>query len=401
MAIPDEYEIKGLVHKADNITVYQAVHIIHGNVVIYTVDDTLPDELGSTVRKRLYQWGIQMRSISQLNLPFVTKALEVSQNPNEPYIVTKYIKHNLQELIDDSVKLSPQRVFHIFSQILNAIISLSEVRENGRQTDCLSPYQIKLNDIYQGNASLTIIGSSSIQTAATKTIPISTQRKITNTITLKTEKSPDTAIAPTQTLKDGTLEKTQTLKGFTTGGQSSSGMEPTVTLPQDDGTSESQKEVRLIQRNIYLFGEIAYHLLFGRKYYRSDGAAAANIRKLSSKWRTILDKSLSPSLNIRYNSYEAMLHDVNKAITRNKKIAISVMPLIVLTLIAGLYFGINKYLEYKETQKIMSSEAGQAIESFLNIIDKTNNDFPELQEPSLFQAKDANVLKPFNETSPQ
>jgi hypothetical protein len=49
----------------------------------------------------------------------------------------------------------------------------------------------------------------------------------------------------------------------------------------------------------------------------------------------------------------------------------------------------------------MSSEAGQAIESFLNIIDKTNNDFPELQEPSLFQAKDANVLKPFDEASPQ
>ena len=398
MAIPDEYKIEGLVHKADNITAYQAYHPIHGTVAIYTVDDTLSTERGSAVKKRLYQSGIQMRSISQLNLPFVTKVLEVSQNPNEPYIITEYTKYNLQELIDDGVKLKPKRIYHIFLQVLNAIINLSE---NGWQVDRLSPYQIKLNDIHQGNGSFTIIGSGSFQTTVTQTIPISTQGKITNTVTLKTEKSPDTVIAPTQTLKDSTLEKTQTLKGTTVPGQSSSGIEPTITLPQGNGTLEGEKDVRLIQRNVYLLGEIAYQLLFGRKYHRSDNVAAANIRKLSSKWRTILDKALSPSLNVRYNSYEAMFRDVHKSLTRNKRIAIGVTPLIALALIAGLCFGINKYIEYKETKEIMSSEAGQAIESFLNIIDKTNDDFPELQEPSSSQENDDAILRPFDEITAQ
>jgi len=209
-------------------------------------------------------------------------------------------------------------------------------------------------------------------------------------------------IAPTQTLKDSTLEKTQTLKGTTTPGQSPSGIEPTVTLPQGEGTLEGEKDIRLIQRNIYLLGEIAYQLLFGRKYHRSDNAAVANIKKLSSKWRTILDKALSPSLDVRYNSYEAMLRDVNKSLTRNKKIAIGVTPLIALTLIAGLYFGINKYIEYKETQKIMSSEAGQAIESFLNIVNKTNSEFPKLQEPAStpYRPDDDAILKPFEKIPP-
>ena len=398
MAIPDEYKIEGLVHKAGNITAYQAYHPIHGTVVIYTVDDTLPAERGSAAKKRLYQGGVQLRSISQLDLPFVTKVLEVSQNPNEPYIITEYTKYNLQEIIDDGVKLKPERIYHISSKVLNAIINL---RENGWQVDRLSPYQIKLNGINQGDVSFTIIGGSSFQTTVTKTISISTRGKITNTITLKTEKSPDTVIAPTQTLKDSTLEETQTLKSTTTPSQLPLGIEPTITLPRGDRTLEGEKDVRLIQRNIYLLGEIAYQLLFGRKYHRSDNDAVANIRQLSSKWRTILNKALSPSLNVRYNSYEAMLRDVNKSLTKNKRIAISVIPLIALTLIAGLYFGINKYIEYKETKKIMSSEAGQAIESFLNIIYKTNDDFPKLKEPSLSQKNDDAILKPFDDITAQ
>ena len=96
-----------------------------------------------------------------------------------------------------------------------------------------------------------------------------------------------------------------------------------------------------------------------------------------------------------------MFRDVHKSLTRNKRIAIGVTPLIALALIAGLCFGINKYIEYKETKEIMSSEAGQAIESFLNIIDKTNDDFPELQEPSSSQENDDAILRPFDEITAQ
>lgn len=396
MAIPGEYKIEGSVHTADNITVYQAYHPIHGTVAIHTVDSSLPAKHSMTFKKRLYEGGIQMRNISQLNLPFVTKVLEVSQNPNEPYIITEYTKHNLQELIDDGIKLKPKRIFQIFSQVLNAIINL---RENSWQVDRLSPYQVKLNDIHQGSASFAIIGGGSFQTTVTKTIPSATQGNITNTATLKTEKSPDTVIAPTQTFMADTLEVTQTLKRTTTPSQSPPGIDPTVTLLQGDEELEDQKDIRLIQRNIYLLGEIAYHLLFGRKYHRSDKAAVANIKKLGSRWRTLLNKSLSPSLDVRYNSYEAMLRDVNRSLTRNKRIAIAITPMITLALIAGLYFGVNKYIEYHETQKIMNSDAGKIIKSFLDIIDKTNNDFPKLQDPVSSQEKDNEILKPFDEIS--
>jgi len=393
MAIPGEYKIEGLVHKADNITVHQAYHPIHGTVAIYTVDDTLPAKRAIPVKNRLYQWGLQMRNISQLNLPFVTKSLEVSQNPNEPYIITEYTKHNLQELVDDGIKLEPKRIYQIFSQVLKAIVNL---RENSWQVDRLSPYQIKLNDIHQGNGSYTIIGDGSFQITVTKTISNATQGNITNTATLKTEKSPDTGITPTQTLMDSTLDVTQTIKRTTAHSQSPLPTEPTV-IPQGDEALEGKKDIRLVQRNIYLLGEIAYQLLFGRKYYRSDKAAVANIKKLGSKWRTILNKTLSPSLDVRYNSYEAMLRDVNRSLTRNKKIVIGVTPLIALALIAGLYFGINKYNEYRKRQDIMGSDAGKVITEFLDVIDKTNDDLPQLQDPASSQENDDDILKPFNE----
>ena len=73
--------------------------------------------------------------------------------------------------------------------------------------------------------------------------------------------------------------------------------------------------------------------------------------------------------------------------------------MITLALIAGLYFGVNKYIEYHETQKIMNSDAGKIIKSFLDIIDKTNNDFPKLQDPVSSQEKDNEILKPFDAIS--
>jgi serine/threonine protein kinase len=396
MAIPHEYTIGKLLDKTGNITVYQACHPIHGTVVVYIPNDALPPETATAVKKTLYHSGIQMRNISQLDLPFVTRALEVSQNPNEPYIITEYVKYNLQNAINDCVKLKPKRAYRILSQILSAIVYLAE---NGWQIDSLEPYQIKLYDMHQGNITFTTIGSGGLRTSGTRTIPVSTG-KLSSTITLKTEKDSVTIFPPTQTLKDSTIEKTQTLKNNFTEGQSRSrGIEPTVTLLQGDTASEGEKELRLTQRNIYLLGDIAYQLLFGKKYHRSDKAAAVNIHKLGSKWRIILDKALNPSLDIRYNSYEVMLYEVNRVITRNKRIAVGVAPLMILGLIAGVYFGINKYIEYKKTQEIMASKPGQAVKFFLDIINKTDSNFPPPPEPS---SSDDVILKPFDEiTTPQ
>jgi hypothetical protein len=46
----------------------------------------------------------------------------------------------------------------------------------------------------------------------------------------------------------------------------------------------------------------------------------------------------------------------------------------------------------------MTSEAGQAIESFLNIVNKADDEFPELEKPKLVNSEpdDKTILKPFN-----
>ena len=49
MAIPDEYKLEGVTHKADNLVVHQASHPIHGEVSIYMVDDTLPTGIAVAV----------------------------------------------------------------------------------------------------------------------------------------------------------------------------------------------------------------------------------------------------------------------------------------------------------------------------------------------------------------
>ena len=174
--------------------------------------------------------------------------------------------------------------------------------------------------------------------------------------------------------------------------QSHSGIEQTLTL-QQDATLAGEKERGLIQRNIYILGSLAYQLLFGEKYHLSDSNAIVNIRKLSAKWRTVLDKALSPSLEDRYESYEAMLRDIRRSLSRNKRIAIAIAPLIVLLLIAGGVLGYKQYHRHK----IMSSEAGQAIKNFLDIVNKTNSEFPAPYKLSDHEPNDDTILRPFDE----
>lgn len=395
MPIPDEYTIEEVVRKADNIIVYRANHAIHDIVAVYTSDDALPIEAASRIKRRLYQSGIQMRTISPLNLPFVARTLEVSQNPNEPYIITEYAKYDLGELINNGVRLKPKRIYQIFSQVLQAIVSLAA---SGWRLDRLDPHQIKLSNIHQSDVSFTPIGNIYSQPDIPQTIPLSTNGKPTDTVTLETKKDSVSTLAPTQTL-NATIDKTQTLKDAATTGRSRSTIEPTINLLERSDTVGSEKELRSVQRNIYILGDIAYQLLFGKKYHRTGSTAAVNIWKLGSKWRVVLDKTLSSNLEYRYESYEAMLRDIKRVLSRNKKIAIGLISLIILVAIIGLSFGYPKYLEHKRIEKIKASEAGRAIEDFLNIVNKTGSELPELPKPSSSPPKpdDDTLLHPFDE----
>ena len=388
MAIPDEYKIEEVVRKAENMMICRADHPIHGKVFIYMPDDALHPEVAAIVKRHLYQSGIQMRGISQLYLPFVTKTLEVSQNPNEPYIITEYSKYDLEKLINEDIRLKPKRIYQIFSKVLQAIMSLSE---NGWQTDGLNPYQIKLSDIDQGDVTVTALLSTGLQPIVTGTAPAPKAVGLGETATLKTEKDSVSVFPPTQTLKDDAVEKTQTLKKGITIDQSRSGIEPTATLQQDAALA-NEKEVRLVQRNIYILGGLAYQLLFGEKYRLSDSIAVVNIRKLSAKWRTVLEKALSPSLEERYESYESMLRDIERALSRNKRIAMAITPLVVLLLMAGGLFGYRQHHRHQ----IMTSEAGQAVKNFLDIVDKTESNFPEPSSASQ-EPNDDSILRPFDE----
>jgi len=382
MAIPNEYTIEGVVRKINNMVVYRADHPIHGTVIIYMPDDAIPPEAFAIVKRDLYKSGVQMRCISQLCLPFVTKTLEVSQNPNEPYIITEYSKYDLEKLINEGVKLKPKRIYQIFLQVLEAIMSLSE---NGWQTDRLEPYQIQLSDIHEGDVTITALLSTGFE-----------ESKLTDTMIPETEEDSASVFPPTQTLKDNTIENTQTLKNDITIDQSHADIDQTLTLQQDSNLAV-EKERTLIQRNIYILGSLAYQLLFGEKYHLSDSNAVVNIRKLIAKWRVVLDKALSPSLEDRYESYEAMLCDISRALSRNKRIAITIAPLIVLLLIAGGVLGYKQYHRHK----IMSSEAGQAIKNFLDIVNKTNSEFPAPYKLSEHESNDDTILRPFDEITNQ
>ncbi|MHC4103752.1 MAG: hypothetical protein ACYSR9_02340, partial [Planctomycetota bacterium] len=125
MSLPIEFLIENAVGSIGDIIVYRAEHPIHGTVSVYQLDDNLPSGLVEKAKKRLYKTGLQMRNISLQNLRFVTKALEVSQNPNEPYVVTEYAKYDVEELINNGVTLKPKRVFLILSQVLEAIVDLA------------------------------------------------------------------------------------------------------------------------------------------------------------------------------------------------------------------------------------------------------------------------------------
>jgi len=394
MSPTNECLIGGAIRSIDDVIIYRADHPIHGIVNVYLPDDALPPELAKTVKRRLYQNGLNMRSVSLLNLPFVTRALEVSQNPNEPYIVTKYLKHDLEEFISNGVIIKPRRMFVILSQVLEAIINLAT---NGWEIDRVHPRQIKLAELHSGDISLTVFEGMEQKTNMTKTTTTAADAQLSDTITPPADDREGRTFAATAKITQS-IDETQTPKATTPAHTAHNDIDRTATLDESAQVEYAQKRLRTTQRNIYSLGNITYQLLFGRKYEPSDQVATANIRKLGRRWRKILDKALSQNIDHRYDTYETMLRDVRKASSRNRRVAIASIPFLLLLVVIGSYFGYQRYHKYK----IMTSEAGQAIKSFLDIVDTTDDESLELKkpEPASPRPDDQTILEPFDKIEP-
>ncbi|MHC4464883.1 MAG: hypothetical protein ACYS30_26150, partial [Planctomycetota bacterium] len=194
MSLTSECLIGEAIRSVDDVIVYQADHPIHGIVNVYLPDEALPPELARAVKRRLYQNGLRMRSLSLLNLPLVTRALEVSQNPNEPYIVTKSLKHDLEELISNGVTIKPKRMFGILSQVLQAIINLAT---NGWEIDHIHPRQIKLVELHTGDISFTVIEGAGQKTNMTRTATAAADGELSDTTKPQGDDKEDRAFAPT------------------------------------------------------------------------------------------------------------------------------------------------------------------------------------------------------------
>ena len=366
MSLPIEFLIENAIGSIGDVIVYRAEHPIHGTVSVYQLDDNLPSDLVNEAKKRLYQIGLQMRDMSLQNLRFVTKALEVSQNPNEPYVVTEYRKYDLEELINNGVTLKPKRVFLILSQVLEAITNLIA---NGWLIDRVHARQIKLSQLHTGNISFSVIEKLEDAVSADRIGANSMADQQKNA--LSTEE-PTRTVAVTEKIdeKQEPQEKTHTNEKHTN-------IDATSTLDKNTSVENARKESRTAKRNIHILGNLAFQLLFGRKYVTSDKVSAANIKELGRRWRKALEKALCEDASGRYETYENILRDIRKASNRNKRLAIASVPFLIVMAVIGSYFGYERYREHK----IMTSEAGQAIEHFLEIVNKTQEEFPELKKP--------------------
>jgi len=384
MSLPNEYVIEEVVKNIDDVVVYRADHPIHGLVNVYLPDRNLPTELLKKSGQRLYQKGLKMRELSVMNIPLVTKALEVSQNPNEPYIVTRYTEHDLEWLISNGVILKPKRMFAILSQILQVITDLTT---NGWAIDRVHPRQVKLPQLNTGDISFALAEGFEHQSG----IP-----QMTNTVTVD-KAAP--AKLPEDSANDNfgipPAKSTQKIN------EDETIEPPPIYEDADAGTLlndfNDPRQLRRRQRGIYFLGDISYQLMFGRKYDSGEDHAKENIKGLGKRWRNTLKKAFEQDIEHRYDTYSAMQMDVTKALRRNKRIATMCAPFLIIVMIIACYFAYERYHEHK----IMTSEAGQAIESFLEIIDKTEDEFPELKKPKPEPAKpdEETILKPFDKIS--
>jgi len=387
MSLPIEFLIENAVGSIGDVIVYRAEHPIHDTVSVYQLDDNLPSGLVNEAKKRLYQTGLQVRDLSLQNLRFVTKALEVSQNPNEPYVVTEYRKYDIEELINNGVTLKPKRVFLILSQVLEAITNLTA---NNWAIDRVHARQIKLSQLHTGNISFSVIEKLEDTIGTDRIGADSRTDEQKNALS---PEDPTRTVAVTEKIND--KQEPQEKTHFN---EEHVDIDATSTLDKNTSAENALKESRTVQRNIHILGNLAFQLLFGRKYVSSDKLSVANIRELGRRWRKALERALSEDAAGRYDTYEKMLSDIRNASNRNKRVAIASVPfLIVLAVIAG-YFSYERYREHK----IMTSEAGQAIKKFLDIVNKTQDEFPELTKPEAEPNKpdEQTILSSFDNIKP-
>ncbi|MHC4478951.1 MAG: hypothetical protein ACYTEL_25265 [Planctomycetota bacterium] len=382
MSLPSEYVIEDVVGGADDVIVYRANHPIHDTVCVYLPDDALPPPAATTAKRRLYQNGLQMRNLSMLDVPLVTKALEVSQNPNEPYIVTQHTKHDLEECISNGVTTKPKRMFAILSQVLEAIIDLAAA---GWVVDRIHPRQVKLPQLNTGDISFNVVEGtqySDLNQEAARA-PDDTGNAVATAAPPEKDKANEPQTPTVGITKK--IEQISTPEGIGHG----------PILDQADHAEGTQEQLRTVQRNIYILGDVTYQLLFGRKYHSSDQVAAANIKKLPRRWRKTLSQALSQDLACRYETYDAMLVDVRKALNRNKRLAVASVPFLLVLAFIGSYFAYERYHRHQ----IMTSPASQVIERFLDIVNKTDDRLDELPRPELAgpAPNDHAILEPFDQ----
>ncbi|MHC4214980.1 MAG: hypothetical protein ACYSWP_16600 [Planctomycetota bacterium] len=380
MALPSEYTIEDAIKPIGNVVAHRANHPIHGKVNIYLPDYTLSRKLATAAAEKLYRDGLRLRELSIQNVPLIEKTLEVSQNPNEPYIVTASIEHDLEEYISNGLTIKAKNIFRILRQVLQAISNLGAV---GWSVDRIHPAQIKLTQAQGTQISFSIIEgldySSESREIATDPASNASAEKIgkSQVQTVKIAKTPD----ETPTLQVSIPPPKE--------------HKPNVDI---DSGENKPTDSRTTRRNIYLLGTMCYQLLFARKYGAGDKIALENIASLPGRWRRVLNKTLSEEQENRYQDYGTMLNDVRKALNRNRTTAIASIPVwVILILIIG-YQAYGRYHRHK----IMTSEAGQAIESFLEIVNKTDDEFGPLEKPDSVRPEpnEQTILSPFDKIEP-
>jgi hypothetical protein len=390
MSLPNEYVIEEAVRHLEGVVVYRANHPIHGTVNIYLPDRTLPAASVRAAARRLYQNGLQMREMSVRNVALVTKALEVSQNPNEPYIVTEVLEDDLEELISNGLMVKPKRMFRILSQILQALTNLARA---GWPVDRVDSRQIKLPQAHGSEISFNVIEGLDRSIDVGK----ETAELVDEAPGPEAEEAKVRPAEQVNKAQSQTVEITRASEEAQTRGISA----PVPAEHEHSDNAESgdvQSQVRTSRRNIYILAKMCYQLLFGRKYHAGDQVAAANVRKLARRWRRVLDKALSQDVDHCYDTYEAMLEELRKALNRNRRLAIASVPVWLLLALIGSYFAYERYHRYK----IMTSPAGHVIKKFLDIVDQTDDRLAELKEPEPTPPApdDETILQPFDRIEP-
>jgi hypothetical protein len=365
MALPANYTVEAAVGNLGKIAIYRASHPIHGTVAVYKPAEQLRHEQLTQVRQLLYQHSLWLRDISERDISGIAKALEVSQNPDDPYIVTAWWENDLATFLDTAPKLKRSAATKLFAGICKAV-SIAEV--NGFSLGQLQASSIKLEGV---NPVLLTVGVlSDLASSSRGTLSIASQPGMTDgsvTQTLKTgisKDKPGSTQAPTVTIREG----------------------GTVTLPNHQETTE------VVHMNLYTLGTILYQLLFREKYYSADARVAGRIKGLPKRWRVITSRLINMSGESYYSSYDTLLLDVRKALARNKRVVLGFTPVFVLLLVLMAWWGHNWYSNYQ----IRTSNAAEALKQFMNLAASSTSlpEVPRVRDVNVID-NDAQILKTF------